>query len=95
MQWAIADLTRHIESHYGEKYEFGIKTFGFEYQTVANLKSVAGKFELSRRRENVSISIQADLQGLSIEDQYRWLDRVEAKATNRGVLRGNFVNSGC
>src|SRR5438094_731747 len=46
------------------RYETAIAATGLDYQTLANYKSVAGRFPLSRRREKLSFAHHEVVAGI-------------------------------
>src|SRR5919201_4671058 len=54
MRWWIGDWLNFGERSYGKGYKAAEKATGYDNGTLRNLKSVAAKFELSRRRDNLS-----------------------------------------
>lgn len=86
-QWWIGDWLNYGERRYGETYAQGIEATGYEYQTVAQMAWVAGKVELSRRRESLSWSHHVEVAALDPAEQDRWLDRAEAEGWARNELR--------
>jgi hypothetical protein len=78
--WWIGDWARAGEK-WGDKYEAVIEATGLAYQTVANAKSVAEKFDFYRRRENLTYTHHAEVAALpperadellSIAEKERW-----------------------
>jgi hypothetical protein len=86
-QWRLGDLLNYGESRYGEAYEREIETTGLSYQTIANIKSIAAKVELSRRRENLSFAHHAEVASLSPADQDNFLDLAQGRGWSRAELR--------
>jgi hypothetical protein len=76
--WWIGDWIRYGKAHYGDKYTAAIQITGYDAQSLMNMAYVAGRFEVSRRREGLSFSHHAELAGLPPDDQDLWLDRAEA-----------------
>src|SRR5690606_1113499 len=64
INWAIGDCLNYGESRYGEKYEAAVVATGRDVQTLMNVKWVASRFEISRRRENLSWSHHAEVAAL-------------------------------
>jgi len=84
IQWAIADWIRYGEAEYGEMYAQSIEDTGRSYRTLANYVWVAGKFEFSRRRENLSFSHHAEVAALPEQQQECLLDAAEAAIKTEG-----------
>lgn len=77
VHWWIGDWLNYGESTYGETYTNAISTTDFEYQTVANDKYVSDKIEFSRRRENVSWGVHAEIAPYKPEEQELLLEKAE------------------
>jgi N6-adenosine-specific RNA methylase IME4 len=86
-QWWVGDWLNYGERAYGEKYAQAMEATRLEYGTVANAAYVAGRIELSRRRENLSWSHHYEVAALDPPEQDEWLDRAEAKRWNRDEMR--------
>ena len=79
----------------GEKYVEAAKITGYDVRSLANMASLAGCFEVSRRRDNLTWSHHAVVAALDPEEQNRWLDvaatqrlsvadmRIELRSTER------------
>jgi hypothetical protein len=76
--WWVGDWVRYGTARYGSKYTAAARTTGYDRQTLMNMVYVATRYEVSRRRENLSWSHHAELAALHVEDQERWLDRASA-----------------
>lgn len=87
IQWWIADFVLTGEQQYGVKYERAMALTGLEYKTLANMVSVARKFESSRRRENLSFAHHAAVAGLAQEEQEALLDTAAAKSLSVAKLK--------
>jgi hypothetical protein len=55
-----------------------------------NMASVAGRFEVSRRRGGLSFSHHAEVAGLPAEEQELWLDRAEVARLSVRSLRSEL-----
>jgi hypothetical protein len=85
--WCLGDWLIYGRENYSDRYKHAIEVAGLDYQTLRNYAWVAGKFELGRRRENLSFQHHAEVVSLPIEDQESWLDRVESGKWTRNQLR--------
>jgi hypothetical protein len=85
--WWIGDWVRYGATRYGGRYARAARVTGYDHKTLANMVYVASRFEISRRRENLSWSHHAELAALDVEEQERWLDRVEADGLSVQRLR--------
>jgi hypothetical protein len=85
--WWIGDWINYGNAAYGEKYSRAARITKHDVQTLMNMAYVASRYEISRRRENVSWSHHAELAALPAEAQERWLNRVERDALTVRDLR--------
>jgi hypothetical protein len=85
--WALGDWFFYGEWEYGSRYETAVAATGLAYQTLADLKYVAGRYEFSRRREGLSVSHHRELASLPLPEQDRWLDLTERERWSREQLR--------
>jgi N6-adenosine-specific RNA methylase IME4 len=72
--YADRERERNGDSGYGTKYEEALTALPFQYQTLANAKTVAQSVEFSRRRENLKWAHHAEVAPLDPADQEHWLD---------------------
>lgn len=76
INWHIGDWWAFGDHRYGDRAEAAAKgIFGLEFQTLANLASIARAYEPSRRREVVSFTHHAEAAGLAPEVADNLLDR--------------------
>jgi hypothetical protein len=87
VQWWIGDWINFGATTYGEKYADALEATGYEYGSLANMASVAGEFESSRRRENLSWSHHAAVASLEPAAQESELDRAVAEGLSSKALR--------
>jgi hypothetical protein len=59
--WWIGDWVRYGAARYGQRYAVAARVTGYDDQTLMNMVYVATRFEISRRRENLSWSHRAEL----------------------------------
>jgi hypothetical protein len=85
--WWIGDWLIHGEAAYGEAYSQAIDDTKFAYYTLAHDKFVASRFEVCRRRQNLSWSHHEAVAGLSPAEQDKWLNRAEKHGWTRDELR--------
>lgn len=85
--WWIGDCIRYGNAKFGEKYSRAAKLTGYDPQTLMNRVYVASRFEISRRRENLSWSHHDQLAALPQDQQEYWLDRAIAESLTRADLR--------
>lgn len=86
-RWWVGDWVNYGEEAYGLKYQEALALTDLTYQAIADLAYVAGRIELSRRRESLSVAHHREVAPLSPEEQDRWLDRAEAEGWTRDNLR--------
>lgn len=87
LPWCIGDWLNFGERKYGEKYSQVLDATDYEYQTLANTKYVANRFEFSRRRENLSFAHHSEVAALAPAEQDAWLDKAESESWARAELR--------
>lgn len=85
--WWIGDWVNYGNAKFGEKYVRAAHVTGYDVKSLMNMASVAGKFPLSRRRENLSWSHHAEVAGLSPEVGDQWLAVAEARGLSVHGLR--------
>jgi hypothetical protein len=85
--WWLGDWAFYGEGNYGEKYKQAIAVTGLDYQTLRNYVWVAGRFDLSRRRDKLSFGHHAELAALAEHEQDEWLDQAERSRWSRSELR--------
>jgi hypothetical protein len=85
--WWIGDWSRYGSARYGEKYAVAARITGYDVQSLMNMAYVASRFDISRRRENLSFSHHAELAALAPDEQERWLDRAELEGLSVRRLR--------
>jgi hypothetical protein len=95
-QWGLGDWIRYGNVKFGERYARAARITGYDVQTLMNMVYVASRFEISRRRENLSWSHHETLASLDPDEQDHWLDlavseklsvsdlRVELRSARRG-----------
>jgi hypothetical protein len=74
-KWWIGDWLRYGTVKWGEKYVEAAKITGYDPKSLRNIAYIASRFDLSRRRDNLSWSHHADLAMLAPTEQDEWLDR--------------------
>jgi hypothetical protein len=71
--WWIGDWLLHGQWTYGRKYEAVIEVTGYKKQTLKNLAWVAGRYQLSRRRDNLTIGHHETVASLAPHEADHWL----------------------
>lgn len=74
LKWWVGDWLIYGEGAYGERYSQAIDSTGWDYQTIANARWVAGQIAYSRRRECLSWSHHAEVASLGEAEQDELLD---------------------
>ena len=90
--WWLGDWASYGQGSYGEKYKQAIVVTGFDYQTLRNYAWVAGRFDVSRRRDKLSFAHHAEVAALPEEEQDEWLDLAERSRWSRNELRARLRN---
>ncbi len=91
--WWIGDWLKYGTAQYGTKYSAASRVTGYDRQTLMNMVYVAGRFDFSRRRENLSWSHHAELAAFDVGDQEEWLDHVESERLSVHDLRDELASS--
>jgi hypothetical protein len=91
--WWLGDWLVFGKRQYGERYKAAIAVTGLGYQTLRNYAVVATRFELSRRRDNLSFQHHAEVSALPDEEQQRWLDLAANHAWSKRELRARVRES--
>ena len=86
-QWWLGDWVRYGTVRWGEKYKEASRITGYDIQSLRNIAYVAGRVEVSRRRDNLTWSHHAEVSSLGPEEQDRWLDLAEAEKMSVSDLR--------
>ena len=87
VQWLIGDWLNYGEIRYGETYAKVRDALGYEVQTIKNEKWLAGRFELSRRRDDLSWSHHAEVAGLGTDEADEMLTKAAENNWTREDLR--------
>lgn len=86
-QWWLGDWINYGNEKFGERYTRAVKLTGYDVQSLMNMVYVASRFEISRRRENLSWSHHAALAALDVDSQEHWLTRAVADKLSVADLR--------
>ncbi len=87
LHWIVGDWMAYGERRWKGTYEDMEMATGFAVKTLYNDSYVARKFEISRRREKLSIAQHAEVASVSEPWQEVLLDYVEERTLTRGKLR--------
>jgi hypothetical protein len=85
--WWLGDWVTFGQAKYGRRYKEGIALTGLEYQTLRNYATIARRFDMSRRRDNLSFQHHAEVCSLADDDQDHWLDLAAANHWSKQELR--------
>lgn len=86
-QWWLGDWVRYGSTRWGEKYQRAARITGYDVKSLRNLAYVAGKFEVSRRRDALTWSHHAEVSSLDPDAQDEWLDRAVEEKLSVADLR--------
>jgi len=75
--WCLGDWLAYGQEAYRSRYRDAIEQTGLDYQTLRNYAWVAGRFELSRRRDTLSFGHHAEAAALASPEQDFWLRKAE------------------
>jgi hypothetical protein len=75
--WCLGDWLAYGQSAYRGRYRDAVERTGLDYQTLRNYAWVAGRFELSRRRDALSFGHHAEVAALPGPEQDFWLRKAE------------------
>ena len=75
--WCLGDWLVYGQAAYGSRYRDAVERTGLDYQTLRNYAWVAGRFELSRRRDTLSFGHHAEVAALPEPEQDFWLRKAE------------------
>jgi hypothetical protein len=86
-QWWLGDWINYGNERFGERYTRAVKLTGYDVQSLMNMVYVASRFEIYRRRENLSWSHHSALASLDLDSQEHWLERAIADKLSVADLR--------
>jgi hypothetical protein len=75
--WCLGDWLIYGQAAYASRYQDAVERTGLEYQTLRNYAWVAGRFELSRRRDTLSFGHHAEVAALPEAEQDYWLRKAD------------------
>ncbi|MEU6551300.1 LmbU family transcriptional regulator [Streptomyces sp. NPDC046915] len=87
--WWLGDWLIYGQNRYPDRYKRAIEASSLHYKTLRNYAWVARKFDVSRRRDTLSMQHHAEVAALSEEEQELWLDRAEQEGWSVTELRRN------
>ena len=86
-QWWLGDWIRYGTTRYGEKYVLAARLTRYDVSSLRNMAYVASRFDVSRRRDELSWSHHAEVAALDAAEQDRWLDYAVARRLSVADLR--------
>jgi hypothetical protein len=86
-QWWLGDWIHYGNTKFGERYSRAAKLTGYDVQSLMNMVYVASRFEISRRRENLSWSHHATVASFDVPGQEYWLGRAVVDKLSVADLR--------
>jgi hypothetical protein len=92
-QWGLGDWIQYGNVKFGERYTRAARITGYDVQTLMNMVYVASKFEISRRRENLSWSHHESVASLGADEQDHWLDLAVSQHLSVSDLRFELRSS--
>lgn len=87
LHWWLGDRINRGEALFGEKYAQAVQETGRNYQSLVDIAYVAGRVELSRRRDNLTFSHHREVAPLPPAEQDRLLDLAESEGLTIKALR--------
>jgi thiol-disulfide isomerase/thioredoxin len=88
--WWLADWAAYGERSYGERYRQASIVTGSGYQTLRNYAWVARRFDVARRRDDVSFAHHAEVAALDDRERDEWLARARSEGWSRNELRAQL-----
>lgn len=87
VQWCLGDWLNYGERKWGEMYSQAIEATGLDEQTLMNTKYIAGRFEFSRRRENLAFTHHAEVASIPTAEADAILARAESDGLSTREVR--------
>lgn len=87
VQWAIGDWINYGERRWGEKYSQAMDDTLLDIHTLRNYASIAAKFDVSRRRDDLSWSHHSAVASLPEPAQESLLKQAVQKEWTRDEIR--------
>lgn len=85
--WIVGDWVLHGQTAYGRKYTTALEVTGLDYKSLRNYAYLAARFDVSRRRDTLSLGHHEAVAALPEDEQERWLDLAEERGMTRQQLR--------
>jgi hypothetical protein len=90
--WCLGDWLVYGKQRFADRYQRAIQAASLDYQTLRNYAWVARRFEMNRRRENLSFQHHAEVASLPVAEQDHWLECAEKYGWTRNQLRRQVRN---
>src|SRR5215831_74429 len=91
--WCLGDWLAYGQATYSGRYREAVERTGLDYQTLRNYAWVAGRFELSRRRDTLSFGHHAEVAALPGPEQDFWLCKADEFGWSTMRLRAEVRSS--
>jgi hypothetical protein len=88
--WWLGDWLIYGRSQYPDRYKRAIAETALDYQTLRNYAWVARRYPPERRRSALSFQHHAEVAGLPVDEQDRWLAHAETSGWSRNELRSRL-----
>ncbi len=85
--WWVGDWLVYGQEAFRDRYQEALHRTSLDYQTLRNYAWVARRFELSRRRDNLSFGHHAEVAALPPAEQDYWLRKAQNLDWSRNRLR--------
>ncbi|MFJ1708959.1 LmbU family transcriptional regulator [Kitasatospora sp. NPDC088346] len=85
--WWAGDWLIYGARSYPDRYRQAVERTSLDYQTLRNYAWVARKFEVSRRRDELSFQHHQEVAALPVDEQDQWLDRAAESGWSKTELR--------
>jgi hypothetical protein len=85
--WCLGDWLVYGGDAFPDRYKTALAATSLDYQTLRNYAWVARRFEMSRRRDDLSFQHHAELASLAPAEQELWLSRAHRYQWSRNELR--------
>jgi hypothetical protein len=92
--WWLGDWLVYGRDNYPNRYRQAMKETSLDYQTLRNYAWVAGRFDVSRRRDTLSFQHHAVVAALPAAEQDEWLDRASSSNWSMARLRAEVKTHG-
>jgi len=87
IHWWIGDWLNYGEGRWPDRYAQALDRWHFNYQTLRDDRWVAGKVDMSLRKDKLSFSHHKEVASLPPPEQKDWLERAEREDLTTRELR--------